>query len=141
EEAAPEPAPTPLAFGATVSGEITERDPRDDENKGFDAYRFRGEEGRRIQVVVRSGDFDAFVSIGKAEGEYEALASDDDGLGEGTDARLSYTIPETGDYVVRASPLGADGKGLYSIELIDRGPEPKPGSIVVGATARGTLDE
>lgn len=141
EEAAPEPAPRALAFGETLPGEITERDPRDNENKGFDAYRFRGEEGRRVQVIVRSGDFDAFVSISKAGGEYEALASDDDGLGEGTDARLSYTIPETGDYVVRASPLGSDGKGLYAIELIDRGPEPKPGSILVGATARGTLDE
>lgn len=140
EEAAPEPAPKALAFGETLPGEITEADPRDSENKGFDAYRFRGEEGRRIQVIVRSGDFDAYVSISEAEGEFEALASDDDGLGEGTDARLSYTIPDTGDYVVRASPLGSDGKGLYSIELIDRGPEPKPGSILVGATARGTLD-
>lgn len=141
EEAAPEPPPTPLAFGQTIQGEIGEKDPRDAENRGFDAYRFRGEEGQRIQVIMRSGDFDALLNLGKAEGEFDAMATDDDGLGEGTDSRLSFTIPETGDYVVRASPLGSEGKGLYSIELIDRGPEPKPGSLLVGATARGKLDE
>lgn len=141
EEAAPEPAPAPLAFGQTIQGEIGEKDPRDAENRGFDAYRFRGAEGQRVQIVMRSGDFDAALSIGKSEGDYASLAADDDGLGEGTDSRLSFTLPEAGDYVVRASPLGSDGKGLYSIELIDRGPEPKPGSLLVGATVRGVLDE
>ncbi|RZJ16620.1 MAG: peptidase [Brevundimonas sp.] len=140
EEATPEPPPGTLTFGATISGEIGDRDPRDDENRGFDAYRFRGEEGRRVQVIVRSGDFDAFVAIGKViDGQFVVLGSDDDGLGEGTDARLSYTTENTSEYIVRASPLGSDGKGLYSIELIDQGPEPKPGSIVVGGAARGTL--
>ncbi len=141
EEAAPEPPPSPLAFGRTIQGEIGDRDPRDSENRGFDAYAFRGEEGQRVQVILRSGDFDAFVSLGKAGEEYEPLASDDDGLGEGTDARLTFTLPEAGDYVIRTSPLGSDGKGLYSVELIDHGPEPKPGSLIVGATARGQLDE
>jgi hypothetical protein len=43
--------------------------------------------------------------------------------------------------VVRASPLGSDGKGLYSLELTDRGPQPEPGSLLIGSTARGTLTE
>ena len=90
---------------------------------------------------MRSGDFDTFVQIGRTGAEFEALASDDDGLGEGTDSRLSYTLPADGDYVLRVLPLGSDGKGLYSIELIDRGPQPQPGSLLVGATARGTLTE
>lgn len=42
---------------------------------------------------------------------------------------------------MRALPLGAEGRGLYSIELTDRGPKPIAGSIVIGATARGTLAE
>ncbi|OYW36421.1 MAG: peptidase, partial [Brevundimonas sp. 12-68-7] len=62
-------------------------------------------------------------------------------LGEGTDSRLNYTLPSTGDFILRASPLYADADGLYSLELIDRGPQPMPGSILVGATARGTLAE
>ena len=40
-----------------------------------------------------------------ADGEFEALASDDDGLAEGTDSRLNFTLPSDGNYVVRAMPL------------------------------------
>jgi hypothetical protein len=90
---------------------------------------------------MRSGDFDAYLQLGRAGAAFSVLAEDDDGLGEGTDSRLSFILPEDGDYVLRALPLGPDGKGLYSLELIDRGPQPQPGSILVGATARGVLTE
>lgn len=140
-EAAPDPEPTPLAYGETVQGEIADADPRDDENRGFDAFRISGTEGNRIQLIMRSGDFDTFVQIGSPEGDFYALASDDDGLGEGTDSRLNFILPSTGDFILRASPLYADADGLYSLQLIDRGPQPTPGSILVGATARGTLGE
>ncbi len=140
-ETPPERAPEALAFGTTVQGEIAEDDPKDENDRGFDAYGFSGVEGQRVQVIMRSGDFDTFLRVGSADGEFQELAQDDDGLGEGTDSRLNFTLPSTGDYVLRASPLGGDSDGLYSIELIDRGPAPTPGSILVGATARGTLAE
>ncbi|WP_396592847.1 PPC domain-containing protein [Brevundimonas sp. R86498] len=141
KEAAPEPAPVSLAFGTPVQGEIVDSDPRDGENRAFDAYRFTGEAGNRIQVIMRSGDFDTYLQVGSPDGEFYAMASDDDGLGEGTDSRLNYTLPSSGEFILRASPLYADAEGLYSLELIDRGPQPTPGSILVGATARGTLGE
>lgn len=90
---------------------------------------------------MRSGDFDALLQVGKAGDEFEQLASDDDGLRQGTDARLTFTLPEDGDYVLRASPYSSTGKGLYSLEFADRGPEPGPGSLLVGSTARGSLSE
>lgn len=141
EEVAPPPPPTAVTFGQTVQGELKEGAAVDDEGRLYDGYVFSGVEGQRIQAIMRSGDFDALLQIGEAGDAFEALASDDDGLGQGTDARLTFTLPETGDYVVRASPYGRDGKGLYSLELVDRGPEPSPGSILVGATARGSLTE
>ena len=137
----PPPAPTVAALGQTVEGEITDEDPQGDGGKRYDAYVFNGAEGQRVQVIMRSGDFDAYLEIAAAGDEFSVLASDDDGLAEGTDSRLTFTLPETGDYVVRAQPLNPDGRGLYSVELLDRGPEPQPGSILVGATARGTLSE
>jgi hypothetical protein len=140
-ETAPEPPPAQLAFGAVTQGEIAEGDPGDASGKAFDAYGFSGEEGRRVQAIMRSGDFDTYLEIGRPGGAFTALVSDDDGLGEGTDSRLNFILPETGDYVLRASPLLAEGTGLYSIELIDRGPRPQPGSILVGATARGSLSD
>jgi hypothetical protein len=137
----PERPPEALPFGATVQGEIGEGDEADGEDREFDAFTFTGREGQRVQAIMRSGDFDTYLQIGAAEGEFSPLASDDDGLGEGTDSRLTFSLPEDGDYVLRASPLGSDGKGLYSLELVDRGPQPSPGSLLVGATARGTLTE
>ena len=140
-EVEPEKAPEDLPFGSTIQGEVSETDSADSDDRRFDAYAFRGVAGQRVQAIMRSGDFDTYLQIGRAGAEFEALASDDDGLGEGTDSRLSYTLPEDGDYVLRASPLGAGDDGLYSLELIDRGPQPQPGSVLVGATARGVLTE
>jgi hypothetical protein len=140
-EVEPEKAPDVLPFGSPIEGEISEADSTDSEDRAFDAFAFSGVAGQRVQAIMRSGDFDTYLQIGRAGPEFEALASDDDGLGEGTDSRLSFTLPEAGDYVLRASPLGADGKGLYALELNDRGPQPQPGSVLVGATARGVLTE
>ena len=140
-EIQPDKAPESLAFGATLQGEITEEDSRDGDDRGFDAFTFSGREGQRIQATMRSGDFDTYLQVGEAGGEFEALATDDDGLREGTDSRLAFTLPEDGEYVLRASPLGSDGKGLYSLELVDRGPQPRAGSVLIGSTARGTLTE
>ncbi|MBO9502950.1 pre-peptidase C-terminal domain-containing protein [Brevundimonas sp. A19_0] len=140
-EMAPERPPAPLAWGRVVQGAIDDQDPQDAEERGYDSFRFSGVEGNRVQIIARSGDFDTFLRLGSADGEFDALAQDDDGLGEGTDSRLNFTLPETGDYVVRVSPLSSGSEGLYSIELIDRGPAPTPGSILIGSTARGTLTE
>lgn len=140
-EVPPERPPVPLAYGTVVQGGIDNRDPRDDQERGYDSYVFSGIEGNRVQIIARSGDFDTFLRIGAADGEFSALASDDDGLGEGTDSRLNFTLPSTGSYVVRVSPLSSATDGLYSVQLIDRGPAPGPGSILPGATARGTLTE
>jgi hypothetical protein len=140
-EPEPEPEPTPLDFGQTLQGEITDEDPAQDEGASFDAYRFHGEAGRRVQAIMRSGDFDTLLQVGPAGDDFDAAATDDDGLGEGTDSRLNYLIPETGDYVLRAGALTSEGRGLYSVEMIDRGPQPEPGSLLVGETVRGTLSE
>ncbi|MBW8303315.1 MAG: peptidase, partial [Brevundimonas sp.] len=140
-EVEPDRAPEPIAFGASLQGEIGEGDPRDDDDRGFDAFTFSGVEGQRIQAIMRSGDFDTYLQIGKAEGDFTPLASDDDGLMEGTASRLNFTLPEDGDYVLRALPLGSDAEGLYALELIDRGPQPQPGSVLIGSTAWGALTE
>lgn len=141
EEVAPPPPPTALGFGQTVQGDLKEGGATDDQGRLYDGYAFTGTEGQRVQAIMRSGDFDALLQVGKAGEEFEELASDDDGLRQGTDARLTFTLPEDGDYVLRALPYSSSGKGLYSLEFADRGPEPGPGSLLVGSTARGSLSE
>lgn len=141
EELPPPPAPSPLAFGQTVQGELTVDAAVDVAGRPYVAYRFSAVQGQRVQAVMRSGDFDAYLEVGAADADFVVLASDDDGLGEGTDARLNFVAPEDGEYEIRALPLASTETGLFSLELIDRGPRPKPGSILVGAAVNGALSE
>jgi len=141
KEVQPDSPPRTIAFGATLEGEIGENDSTDTGGRSFDAYRFSATAGQRVRAIMRSGDFDSLLQLSSAEGDFEAIASDDDGLGEGLDSRLDFTIKEDGDYIIRAMPYASDTKGLYSLELLDRGPEPKSGSLLVGTTVRGVLTE
>ncbi|WP_122468580.1 PPC domain-containing protein [Brevundimonas lutea] len=142
ESIAPDPEPVALtAADGVVQGEISEGDATGDGGRRFDAYRVTGAEGRRMRAIMRSGDFDSYLEIGEAGEAFTPLAGDDDGLGEGTDSRLDFTFPTDGDYILRASPLSSSEEGLYSLELLDRGLPPAAGSILVGATVRGALDE
>ena len=140
ESVEPPPAPVPLAMDQDVEGELTDDDGRLSGNQRYDAYSFTGVEGQRLQITMTSSEFDALLEIGKAEGNFSALASDDDGMGQGTDARLVFDVPEDGEYIVRARSY-SDGRGAYELRLIDRGPEPKPGSLLIGSTVRGSLGE
>ncbi|MFI8682460.1 PPC domain-containing protein [Brevundimonas diminuta] len=141
EEIAPPPPPSAVAFGQTVEGELTNSDATDDDGRRYDAFVFSGTEGQRIQAVMRSGDFDAYLQLGENGEEFSEIASDDDGLGQGTDARLIFTLPVTGEYVLRARSWSRDAKGLYALELQDLGGEPSPGSLLIGSTVRARLTE
>lgn len=140
----PTPKPFDIGFGQTREDELKDTSATADDGQRYVAYVFDGKAGQRIQFTVRSGDFDAVSEIDLlTEGEttYEALASDDDGLRQGTDSRLNFTLPEDGRYELRAQGLERDAKGLFSVELTDRGPEPKPGSLLVPSVARGELTD
>lgn len=140
----PPPAPVAIQFGQTLQGELKSSSGVDDAGHAYGGYTFDGRKDQRVQVNLRSGDFDAMTELGlhPADGEdFKVLESDDDGLMQGTDSRLNFILPEDGRYEVRALGLAADSTGLYSIELVDRGPEPKPGSLLVPSVARGSLSD
>lgn len=141
EEIAPPPPPAPLGFGQTVEGELQTSAATDDDGRSYDAYVFTGAAGQRIQAIMRSGDFDAYLQLGQGVEDFDEIASDDDGLGQGTDARLIFTLPESGEYVLRARAWSRESKGLYSLEFLDLGSEPAPGSLMIGSTVRGRLTE
>ncbi|HKG90994.1 MAG TPA: hypothetical protein VKA84_03810 [Gemmatimonadaceae bacterium] len=71
-------------------------------------------QGETVDVTMRSTEFDAHLQIwNEVDGE---LASNENGAG-GTDARLVYTAPRTGEYNIRAR-AGAPGQiGAYTIEI------------------------
>ena len=136
----PPPAPMALPLDQEIEGTLSDDDARLSGNQRYDAYTFSAVEGQRLQIAMTSSEFDTVLEVGKAGGTFVALESDDDGMGQGTDSRLMFDVPEDGDYVVRALSFG-EGRGSYGLRLTDRGPEPKAGSLLVGSTVRGTLGE
>ncbi|WP_296819727.1 PPC domain-containing protein [Brevundimonas sp.] len=136
----PAPQPVRVDFGAVIVGELTATDGVTAEGPNYDAYAFTGQRGQRIRVEMRSGDFDSFLLLGH-HGDYglSAIAEDDDGLGEGTDSRITFTLPEDGEYEFWATSYAVAEGGAYEVRLIDLGPAPAPGSLVVGSTIRGEL--
>lgn len=135
-----------IALGATVEGQLSETDATSEGEGAYDAFRFQGVAGQRIRIEARSDAFDTVVSLARyaGYGQFESLAFDDDGLGEGLNSALNFTLPADGTYDIRISSFGSEGTGAYSLNLIDRGmqpPPPPPGAISVGASVSGTLDE
>ncbi|MFN4289073.1 MAG: PPC domain-containing protein [Brevundimonas sp.] len=140
-EERPEPAPTAIRFGQSIEGRLREGGQTDARGRLYDTYRFTGAEGQRVEIIMRSGDFDTYLELSRAEGGFSVIASDDDGLGEGLDSRLLFTLPESGSYLIRARPFAANGSGAYSLELRDRGAEPRAGSMLIGEVVRGSLSD
>lgn len=141
--AAQQPLPTD---GQSITGEITsESEVLTESIQYTDLYAVAGEAGERVAIELKSEDFDAYLEIGRMEGgEFVSLRSDDDSGGD-LNSRLVFIFPETGDYVVRARPLGPDSMGTYLIEASMMGPPappPDPVRVAVGETVEGefTLD-
>jgi hypothetical protein len=69
-----------------------------------------------------SNEFDSFLIIGqdKDDGSFEALGSDDDGLSD-THAKLEWTAPSEGTFVIRAGSYGQAQTGAYAM-TVDRQP-------------------
>lgn len=108
---------TPIRAGAAVQGELSEDDPRAGDDSYYDLYVYRGRAGEEVTITLSSDDFDAYVAIGQAvNGEFEQLDSNDDGP-EGTDSVLRITLPEDGDYLIRANSLSGGETGAYTLRL------------------------
>jgi hypothetical protein len=114
---APAP-PRPLAAGQQVSGELDEDDAvLATDGSFYEQWSYRGHAGEQVRIRMNSEDFDTYVAIGRMDegcGDFEEIATMDDG-GEGTNTLLEVTLPEDGEYVIRANALSADQTGAYTL--------------------------
>ena len=138
--------PTIIRVGQTVSGTLGQGDPRTTDKGRFRVYRVQATRGQKLIATMRSGDFDAFLTIGRTvAGITDAIATDDDrGGGErNTDARVRFEIPDDGMYLIVAQALQEDGTGAYrlSLEAAPAATTARPRPITVGQTVSGRLDE
>lgn len=136
---------TPIRVGQTVTGTLATSDPRlESDDTFYDMYRFTGRAGQRVEIVMTSTAFDAYLALGRMEdGELQVAESDDDSAG-GENARIRATLDESGEYVIRANSLSEGETGAYTLsvrELPPRPAPPAPVAVRAGQTVQGTLSD
>ena len=143
-----EPLP-PISFGQTINENATS-DGRCQLDAGARFYQFNAQPNTRIEITLRSQAFDPVLDIGRVNGcEFESIARNDDGAGvnDGTNSRLTGTLTEGGNYVIRASAYGSSGiRGSYRLALqqlpaaAPRATSTRPIALTVGRSVHGSLD-
>ncbi len=126
----PPPPPTAIRRGQTVDGELSAESPAyapDDFGgamRHYGLYSLRGEAGQTVTVTMRSDDFDSFLEVGGMTPlGFAVQDSNDDGQsGEGEEAlglnsRLTVTFQQAGTMMIRATTLGGNTTGAYSLTV------------------------
>ena len=106
---------TPLEYSFdTILSDIRPSDVQTSAGDYMKLYSFRGTQGQRVRITMRSNSFDSFLFLYKNDGLY--LMSDDQSAG-GNDARIEYVLPTDGDYLIFATPFTPGITGPFSINL------------------------
>ena len=140
---APPRAPAPLT-GGRVSGVLNSSDPVAGDETYYDDYKYVAQAREAVTIDLTSKDFDAYLEVGRMNGdEFESLKTNDDAA-DGTDSRITYTFPSAGEYVIRANTLTAGETGAYTLTLTSSGvraatPPVPARAIRSGETLNGAL--
>jgi hypothetical protein len=90
-------------------------------------YRFRGSAGDTVTIAMKraGGDLNSYLYL--LDASSQLLYEDNDSGGENGDARITYTLPASGDYLILATRMGREQgitSGSYLLELISNSPAP-----------------
>ncbi|MFP4549319.1 MAG: PPC domain-containing protein [Spirochaetales bacterium] len=76
-------------------------------------FRFQATQGERIEIELRSGDFDSYLEVIAPGG----MSYDDDDSAGYPDSRLTFIAPETGTYETFAGALNRSTAGVFTLVL------------------------
>lgn len=106
---------TPLMVGVLGNGTLETSDMTLQDDTKADDWTFSGKAGDKVTVTMRSSAFDTYLLVGRTTGgRFSSIERDDDAAG-GTDSRVSLTLPNDGDYTVRANAVTTSGRGAYTL--------------------------
>jgi uncharacterized protein (TIGR03437 family) len=111
---------TPISYGNNpASPAITTSDIQISTGDYWDAYWFQGTQGDRVQIDLISSAFNAYLILNKNSGDF---VIDDDNSGGGNNARIAPpklpSLPETGKYIIIATPYAPNVTGAYTLSLV-----------------------
>jgi hypothetical protein len=118
-------SPTWTVGGPAVEGRLEASDPKLGEAEHYDDRRITLRANQRVRLSLESTDFDPVLLVYRPDNLDEPLAENDDG-GEDVNARLTFTAPADGDYVVRAMSYEPGVLGRYSLRAEPLPPLPAP---------------
>ncbi|HEX2079471.1 MAG TPA: caspase family protein [Longimicrobium sp.] len=125
-----------LTPGQRRTGQLRDGDPVMDDGSLFDVYTYEARAGERLSLVMRSRDFDTFLTVGRMNGSQMELLVRDDDSGGGTDSRAEFTVDRDGPIYIAANALSEGMEGSYTIELTAAGGGSR---IASGQSVNGSL--
>ena len=133
----------PVAFGETTTGMLTASDDTSFDGAFVDYYAYTGRAGERVTFDLGSDAIDTMLSVYLPNGTEER--NDDFRASEGTDSRLSITLPIDGTYTIAASSYSPGEQGGYSLTIREadagvRTVRPASGNARVFALSVGVAD-
>ncbi len=106
---------TPISLNSQVRGQLRQGDPTLGDDSFYNAYVFQGRAGQRVEIELRSQDFDAFLLVlGVERTDFQAQ---DDDSGGNLHSRLVLTLPANGRYIILANSFGPRETGTYELSL------------------------
>jgi hypothetical protein len=111
--------PLTVGAGERVNGVLGEGT-RDEDGRWFEHFIYSARAGERLRISLTSDDVDPRVAVGTGTScDFDALAADDN-RGRERHARLEWTAPESGAYVIRVTTAvpGATGSFVLRVESI-----------------------
>lgn len=112
--------PDPVYLGRASTqrfGDLTSDDPVAGDDSFYDCYAFDVRAGQTAGIAMTSQDFDAYLSLHEGGACDSEISSDDDSLGDGTDAYIEHAFDRSGRYSIRANSLGSGETGRYGLVL------------------------
>jgi hypothetical protein len=138
-------AGTPLVMdGQAVRGALSLEGPFNESGQSVDFYSVSLAQGQTVRVrmnAVPGQPIDPLLEIGTGTpAAFESLATDDDS-GREFDARLDFTAPAAGPYLIRAMALGLGQAGPYEISAgpAIEPPMPEPRPLTPGTRVGGVF--
>ena len=116
-----------VGMGRSVTATLTAADPVLPPGQShYRMFSFYGTAGQTVQIYLVSSDFDSHLSLQDPLGQ--KVAEDEDS-GGGRNARIWYTMPTTGMYLILAGARRADERGAFTLSVVatrERPPAPPP---------------